>query len=243
MEDKEVLIISPYHCASTTLLHNIGEILNKNFINDWDKNNFPDKFFHVRKYHLFKEGMNNHKKFISKLEYNKNIIIIPFRKRSKILVSGFLHALKNNLLNKKFNSTGEWLEYFKEWINEKKNDYWYNIKYINDIKKLKQKTFTKKQTINKNYLKFKESKSTIYILNVNDKINVDFYYEIYNEYYNRKYNGTFVPKQKNITKVFYQNLKKLKILNIELFYNLIDQDKYLNNLFANFDKDYFKIIK
>jgi hypothetical protein len=240
--DKDVIIISPYHCASTSLLYNIGHILNKNFINDWDKNRFPEKIFRVRKYHFYKEGMESHIRFIRKFEHNKNIIIIPFRKKSKIILSGYLQSINNCIINKNFQKTEDWVNYFKNWIEENKDKAWYNVKYINDLKKRKTQTFAKKKNIShKNFLKYKDKKSTFYILNVNEKINDDFYCEIYKEYYNKDYIGNFISEKINVTKNYFKE-KNSRNLDYNKFYNLVYQDIELNNVLTNFDKDYYKII-
>ena len=77
MNNKQIFIFSPYHCASTTVSHNIGKITSqKKNINIWDvKNN------DCQKYSIFK----THDKKLNLDSFSENdIIVLMFRKPSKI---------------------------------------------------------------------------------------------------------------------------------------------------------------
>lgn len=237
MSDKDVLVISTYHCASTSLNHNIGKILNKNFINDWDKNKYPDKIFNVRKIHPCKSIINNYIDFLKKVQKN-DIIVIPFRKKSKILKSGFLQALTNKSLNIKLENTQEYLEYFKIWINDNKNKSVYNIKYLNNLKK----EYFSSQKFENNYIKKKTQDSTIYLVDTDIEIKNELFEDIYEEYFNVKYTGKFIQEKVNVTKKYFNKKKPhLEKIDYDIFTNLIEKDKDLQNLFDDFDKDYYNL--
>ena len=149
------------------------------------------------------------------LNYKKlsNIIIIPFRKKSKILISGYLQhnipIFKKNKFDYEelFNSQS-----YKKWLNNNESNYIYNYNYVlNFINHYSLKiNFT-----NKSYNIFNIDNTNIILIDTTNDITDEFFKEIYKIYYNKNINLFKKSDKINSTDKLISNEYK-KIFNLSV---------------------------
>ena len=227
-ENKKIWILSSFHTGSTFINHEVSKYLNLTPINQWDLKNEK-----IENYVIKTHDLKNTQDYFNIAD----ILIVPFRKKSKILQTGYLQNPNFNI------ETDINIKKYKNWLNNNINNPVYNNDYVLNIVNY----FSLKLDFSKEcYNIFNIDQKHIIIIDTQNSIPDKFFEEIYKIYY-----GKYIYKNTTIS-TYGQDIrisdtistfkKKHPIIFKRLENELNEFIKIILNMNKEYDDIYYKII-
>lgn len=218
-----IYIFTGFHTASTFINHKLTKYLNKKALNLWDLKNEKIEDY-ILKTHC---NPNEYINYINKAD----ILIIPFRKKSKILQTGYFQDNNFNI------NTDLNINKYKYWLNKNHDHFVFNYDYVLNIVK----HFSLKLDFSiKCYNIFNINQKYIIIIDTQNSIPDDFFEEIYKIYYGKEFDKS-ISIDSNICANLSIDKIKNKFCKTAEFNNF--KEIILNlNLNQEYDDIYYKII-
>lgn len=230
--NKKILVFSGFHNASSFITIRISKYLNKEPLNLWDKKNENIEDCIIKTH-------NDPKDYLAYLN-NWDIIIIPFRKKSKVLQSGYFQDTNFNI------NTSLDIDKYKHWLNDQQDKFVFNYDYVLNIVK----HFSLKLDFSvKCYNIFNINQKCIIIIDTQNNIPEEFFEEIYKIYYDRDFDKSINIVNNRINISINNIINYLKRDNKEItnsMYNKLNSFKEIIfelNQDYGYDDIYYKILK